>query len=42
MTEMQAAVGKVQLSKLNRMLYENKKRYWLYSELEDNLNSALC
>ena len=36
MTEMQAAVGKVQLSKLNRMLYENKKRYSiLYSELED-------
>ena len=27
MTEMQAAVGKVQLKKLDQMLIENKKRY---------------
>ena len=35
MTEMQAAVGKVQLSKLNKMLLENKKRY-------NALNDILC
>ena len=42
MTEMQAAVGKVQLSKLNRMLYENKKDIRFYIQnWKINLNSAL-
>ena len=50
MTELQAAVGKVQLSKLNYMVEENKKRYSILfnglndfvsirSELENHLGS---